>query len=198
MKRWEGTAVCIASGPSLTQADCELVRGLPTIVINTSYLLALWAPVLYACDPWWWDNNIRDVRESEFKGELWTQDETAARIHKLNYIKSEPKPGLGKTVLHQGSNSGYQAINLAYLFGAKKIILLGYDMMPMGKKQHWHKDHGNGVVNPYARWLEKFENLARDLAAEGIAVVNCTRKTALRCFPWNDLETEIARAKLVT
>lgn len=187
--------VCIASGPSLTQADCDAVRGLPAIVINTSYLLALWAPYLYACDPWWWGEHIKDVRES-FKGELWTQDATAAKRYELNYIKSEKKEGLSRNpeVIYQGSNSGYQAINLAYHFGARRIILLGYDMMEHGHRHHWHKEHRNAVVNPYAVWLKYFDKLADDLKADGISVINCTRSTALRCFKTAALEEELAKS----
>jgi len=54
---WPGaTVACLASGPSLTRADVALVRaqGLPTIVVNTTYQMAPWADVLYACDAKWW------------------------------------------------------------------------------------------------------------------------------------------------
>ena len=54
---WRGrTVVCIASGPSLTAEDCELVResGCPVIVTNTTFRLCPWADMLYAFDrPWW-------------------------------------------------------------------------------------------------------------------------------------------------
>ena len=48
----------------------------------------------------------------------------------INQLKSVAQPGLSRTqgVIHQGKNSGYQALNLAYLLGAKRILLLGYDM----------------------------------------------------------------------
>lgn len=181
----------------MTQVDCEAVKDLPAIVINTSFLLAKWAPVLYACDPWWWNEYIRDVRQ-DFKGELWTQSEIAAKQHKLHYIRSERKEGLSKDpeVIYQGANSGYQAINLAYHFGASKIILLGYDMASKGGHDHWHKPHKHNVQNAYRRWIAAFEKLAWDLAAEKVAVVNCTRTTALRCFPVRDLDEELKLAKI--
>lgn len=108
-------------------------------------------------------------------------------------MEATGEPGLGKNRLHTGANSGYQAINLAYLFGAKKIILLGFDMKrgPNGETHH----HGNhpGVLNrslPIHTWLKKFPKLAFDLKTEGVEVINSTRDTSLECF--NKINLEVA------
>lgn len=100
--------------------------------------------------------------------------------------------GLGKHDLHYGDNSGYQAVNLAYLFGARRIVLLGYDMRPgTDGRSHWHPQHKN-PLNPggtdVTRWAQLFHELAKDLASEGVEVINCTRRTALTCFPQLPLE----------
>jgi len=52
----DSTIVCMATGPSLTQADCDYVRelGVPTIAINDAHRLAPWANVLYSNDRMWW------------------------------------------------------------------------------------------------------------------------------------------------
>lgn len=94
--------------------------------------------------------------------------------------------GLGKFDLHWGNNGGYSAINLAYLLGARKIYLLGYDMgLSEDGARHWHGDHPAHLNNDsdYADWIERFDDLAADLASEGVEVVNCSRRTALACFP---------------
>lgn len=171
----------IASGPSLTAEDCERVRRFRTIVVNTSYRLAPWADYLYACDYWWWANNLADVRE-RFHGELWTQDRKAANAYRLNYVESRRLPGLGRDCIHQGGNSGYQAVNLAYLWGARTIVLLGFDMSPDGKRTHWHEPHSSLVSSPYETWVERFGVLADDLRNEGVRVLNASRRTALTCF----------------
>ena len=57
---WKGmTVCCIASGPSLTSADCALIEqaALPTIAVNSSWQMARFADVVYAADPAWWDHN---------------------------------------------------------------------------------------------------------------------------------------------
>lgn len=153
-------------------------------------MLAPWADCLYACDGEWWDKYIVEVRD-RFKGELWTQDEAAAKRYGLHRVSGADKPGLGKNgLIHFGGNSGHQMINLAYLFGAARIILLGFDMQRTDGKSHHHGDHPGNLNKslPFHTWMKKFPLIASDLKAEGVEVINCTRKTALNCFEKRSLE----------
>lgn len=87
-------------------------------------------------------------------------------------------------LIHEGGNSGYQAINLAYHAGAAHIVLLGFDMKTNGKR-HWFGDHPTPALNvssPYDVWIPKFGPLAADLAADGVAVTNCCTDSALGAF----------------
>jgi hypothetical protein len=97
-------------------------------------------------------------------------------------------------VIHYGMNSGYQAINLAYLMGATHIVLLGYDMQPTGGKQHWFGEHPDELrTGPLqSMFAPKFVRLALDLEAAGIRVTNCTRETALTCFKRASLQETLA------
>lgn len=139
--------------------------------------------MLYACDDNWWKRYYHEV-SAEFAGELWTQDNRAAQLYGLKRMPGIGAPGLGRTQIHWGGNSGYQAINLAYLWGAARIVLLGYDMKRTGGKSHWFGDHPKGLSgnSPYTKWVENFDRLAADLRDEGVRVVNATRETALTCF----------------
>lgn len=152
--------------------------------------MALWADVLYACDGEWWDRYFQEVSCS-FKGEFWTTSKEASLKYGINHIPGEPNPGLGKDgVIHYGANGGYQAINLAYLLGASRIVLLGFDMQRTGGKSHWHGDHP-GELNrdcPVSSFAKNFPLLADDLRAVGVDVINSTRETALECFPKIRLE----------
>ncbi|MCK5581817.1 MAG: hypothetical protein KAJ18_11160 [Candidatus Omnitrophica bacterium] len=199
-----GTWIVIASGNSLKEKDCEKVKiwkekgcqppgeekTKNVIVINTTFRRALWADVLYACDGPWWDEYIDEVKCS-FTGNCWTQDLDSSARYNLSYIEAKGLPGLGKEkIIHTGENGGYQAINLVYLLGASKIILLGMDMMEVDGESHWHGNHP-GYLNrnsPYSRWVKNFDSLARDLYAAGVDVVNATRTTALNCFKKVNLE----------
>lgn len=195
--QWPGaTVVILASGPSLTVEQCEAVRDWRegneerrVIAVNTTFRRAPWADVLYACDAPWWRLHIDAVRYG-FAGVLWTQDKEATREFGVNYVESANLPGLGKRtgVIHQGANGGYQAVNLAYQSGAKKIILLGFDM----QGTHWHGPYTNGLPNTaahlFSSWIKSFERLAADLAQAGVAVVNCSPGSALKSFPMGELE----------
>lgn len=213
--RWPGaTVVILASGPSLTADQCAAVKAWRevlsqgmrrVIVINTTFRMAPWADVLYACDAPWWKaadqesarlgfKNYWEEATARFNGELWTQDEVAKRDFGVNRIESQRNAGLGKRpgVIHQGGNGGFQAINLAYQAGAKRLILLGFDM----HGTHWHGKYTNGLPNTpahlFGTWIKNFEALARDLKAEGLEVLNSTPGSALQCFDTADLEATLA------
>lgn len=182
---WPGeTVVCIASGPSLTQEDCDFVRGKArVIVVNTSYQRAPWADALYACDEiWWrWHKGV-----PEFQGLKFAMNRTAARWPGVTVLKNLGADGLSlnPTGLKHGKNSGYAAIGLAVLLGASRILLLGYDMQrgPHGEA-HWHPNHPNHRENPFPQWLRLFGTLVAPLQQARVEVINCTRRTALECFP---------------
>jgi hypothetical protein len=189
-KLWPGeTFVCIASGPSLTRADCDFVRGKArVIVINNSYQLATWADVLYACDWRWW---MWHKGAPGFEGLKYSLQRKASEWG-AQVLKRGPAPGLSDDprTLNLGANSGYQAVNLAVHLGAARIILLGYDMQPSATGElHWHKDHPIRTENLYRTFRKHFLTLVEPLQARGITVVNCTRRTALEAFPCQPLET---------
>lgn len=145
------------------------------------------ADYLYACDRHWWNHHIDAVRKG-FKGKLYTQYRTEderrwAENEGLTAVKGEHSPGLGKNMLHFNANSGAQAINLAYLFGATRIVLLGYDMGKTGGRNHWFGNHPKGLNDgSYENYVEHFTRLASDLSGEGVEVINCSRETNLHQF----------------
>lgn len=197
--QWPGAQVMIlASGPSLSEAQCELARvwrhassetARRVIAVNTTFRRAPWADVLYACDAPWWRVYHQEVATT-FKGQRWTQDPAAARLFPLELIPSVRGKGLGKRpgLIHQGGNGGYQAINLAYQAGAKKMVLLGFDM----QGSHWHGKYTNGLPNTaphlFEEWIKSFDALAADLEEEGVEVMNCSPSSRLTCFPLGELQ----------
>lgn len=184
--------VCCASGPSFSEAQATTIsearaRGACRVIaVNDNYRRVRNADVLYACDGRWWRVHHAAVEASGFAGERWTQDAIAAEQYGLRHVALLNRPGLTTSpeLIHGGGNSGYQAINLAYLFGARTIVLVGYDMQRTDGIAHWFGEHEKplGQVHPYARWIERMGPLAQDLERAGVDVVNCTTTTALHCF----------------
>jgi hypothetical protein len=119
-------------------------------------------------------------------GELWTSA-NPERVHGVHWIEAVDEPGLSVKPgrIHTGLNSGYQAIGLAYLWGAARIVLLGYDMQrgPKGESHH-HGDHEGGLPNlgTMHEWARRMVQLGADLRARGVEVMNATRRTSITCF----------------
>lgn len=192
------TAIVLASGPSLTmeQVDAAKASGHFCIVVNSTYEIFPTADALYCGDFLWWKVNLADVRKT-FKGKCWTQDSSAAARWPdiLTRVRGANREGLGKELIHINGNSGTQAINLAYLWGYKRIILLGFDMKlgPKGQRHH-HDDHPRPLVQQqtFSEWLHKLNWVARDLKAAGVEVINCTPDSALYCFDRRDWKEVLA------
>lgn len=172
--------VCIATGPSLTQDDVDFCNGRAAVyAVNDAYKIAPWADLLYAADGTWWDvhNGAPD-----FAGEKWTVNPDAAEKYHLNYIAPKSKAwSTNKSYIATGGNSGFQAMNLARVRGASKIVLLGYDYGYTDKK-HFFGDHHplTDRHSDYALWIKLLNKAAVEI---DIPVVNCSRKTAITCFP---------------
>lgn len=199
-REWVGETVAIlAGGPSMTREQAEAVRGkCRVIAVNNTGIdtmdsatkewipaFAPWADVLYAADAKWW--HAYGDRALHFEGLKvcvrpnlpWPQ------VYSLIQSKQkifDPDP----RYLVMGGNSGYMAVHLAVHFGAKRMILLGFDMKDApGRRRHWFGDHSPPklrATNAYATWRNRFDNFAPVLRGMGIDVINCTPKSALNCF----------------
>lgn len=184
-----GTVVCLGGGPSLTEADVAYCRGKADLVIaiNNAYQLAPWADVLYACDArfWTWHRGVKS-----FKGLKFSLQKAAAVWSAVGVLKRTGDYGLERKPhgLRTGRNSGYQAINVALHLGATRVLLLGYDMQLTGGRCHWHPPHPNNQPPPVQSFRGAFRMLAPQLAGYGLTVINCSRETALTCFPCQPLE----------
>lgn len=187
-REWEGqTAVCIATGPSLTQEDVDYVRDKAKVIaISDALLLAPWADVAYSCDAKWWRHPSKRfaLKWPGLKVGLHTNIEFE-QVHVLQYSKSD---GFDERPTHlaTGHNSGYQALHLAVHFGASTIILLGYDMgHDEGEKSHFFGSHPDALEtkSPYKKFRRAFDTLKEPLDSLGVHVVNCTRRSKLETFP---------------
>ena len=46
-------------------------------------------------------------------------------------------------------------------------------------------------VSRYQGWVIAMNKLAKDLADKGVTVINCSRQTALKCFPRSTIQKEL-------
>lgn len=190
---WKGgTAVCIGGGPSLTSAQVDYCRGKARVLaINDAYRLAPWADMLYGCDDKWWSWHSE---AAEFAGLKVTQGRNKRAPACVRRVDIDTRgKGLSRDParIHGGKNSGYQAVNLAYLLGAARILLLGYDMRLVESRAHWFGDHPDRIRSNYENWITNFQTIAAQLPELGVEIINCTPGSALRCFPMRVLEEVI-------
>ena len=173
-------AVVIASGPSLTRADCDALRGVGyTIAVNNSVFFAPWADELYAADGQWW--TYYGWKVSWFKGRCVTRTFKGPGVEKWH----------GRGWPRTGGNSGHQGVQRA-ADRCDNIAIIGFDQTkaPDGRV-HYHGDHPshvNGVktklgnAEGIANWPGHMNRTAIDLEKRGKRVVNISRYTALTCF----------------
>ena len=196
---WAGATVAIlGGGPSLTQEQVEACRGrVKVIAINNSVTLAPWADILYFCDAERWYRWHSDWVHA-FKGMVVTLRNFRLRQRHPNMkcLRVDGAEGLCESSdgLRHGSNSGYQCINLCVHLGARKVILLGYDMRAVDGKTHWHEEHPQPAgAEVYEHTMRpKFKTLVEPLGRLGITVINATPGSAIECFPRMSLEEALS------
>lgn len=197
-KLWPGsTIVCIGTGPSLTVEDVEFCRGRArAIAIKDAVRVAPWADVLYAAgsdNSKFWKRPENASVIASFPGLKFSVDEQAKSVStvlqwgKMDGLSTDP------TRLALGHNSGYQAINLAALLGASRIVLLGYDSQPdKDDRDHFYGQHWHGRAPNYHLMNAYFPTLVAPLRAIGVEVINASRVSALACFTKKTLSEALA------
>jgi len=222
---WTGeTAVIIGGGPSLSFADVELAHWahkdtrVRCIAINDSYLWAPWSDVCYFADSRFWAWHTAGIdkpvlglskdqvrqRFEDFAGQkcsvMWSGSNiTDEGVHILRN-KHFPHHGDGLSedsqMLATGRNSGWQAINLAVLAGAKRLLLLGFDgREAQSGATHWHGGHPLPTPQEFYQAMRRAFSLGEaPLKAAGVTVLNCSPGSGLDNFTKMDLKTALGAA----
>jgi hypothetical protein len=190
-------AAIFASGPSMHLSIAESLKGkLKVIVVNDQFRLAPWADVLYAADFQWW-NHRSNQDALDFNG-LKVTVSFAVNSNKVLRLNPGEVTGLSykADTLVTCKNSGFQAMNLAALFGVRRLFLFGFDMRTVDGKAHNFGNHPPGLtqdVAAYKEWVALVTKSAPEFARAGVEVFNCTKGSALKCFPFLTLEDVHAR-----
>jgi hypothetical protein len=156
--------------------------------------------VLYGCNYSFWE--LYADRLKGHAAEKWTTNRVAAELFWLNWIEERDAPGLSTDAryIHHGHGSGFSLVNLVYLLGATRIVLLGYDLkyapdydgrsrvigsLPRhyfgeyeAQLQHWPSVSVKGGV--HVQLVELYQSVARQAAVE---IINATPDSAIQCFP---------------
>lgn len=166
------------------------------IAVNNSYRIAPWAEIVWFGDVKWWDWHHEELIATGMKIATCCEHGGAREWEKSGRVvfysrDRSPRYGISEKcgfVAWNGS-SGAGAINLAYHMGAKKIILLGFDMHRISGKKNWHMDHRESTKYlPFTRHLKAFPNIKKDADRLGLTILNATPGSMIKQFPIVSLE----------
>ena len=188
------------STPAAYSPYMSAIHNKHVIGINVAYTIGDWIDIVFFGDEGFYKNHKQGL--AKFPGLRVSCHPLA---EKTNWIKYTPRAfrhnhGLtkrGSEVCWNG-NSGAAAINLAVHLGAKRIILLGFDMhLDPSAMMHWHDLYGRGKYTkptpgrrgprdheglPFEKHLRGFAQISEDAKHFGVEVINACPDSAITQF----------------
>ena len=190
-------AILFATRPSLTEEVVETIRPYKDKFVmfgcNNAYDIVDYLDEHYACDNNWWTEYGTTFREKFPTLSSWSQaPESILEPFNVTHVKGAHKQELStnNNLIHFGSNSGFQLLNLAFLLGCRKFLLVGYNMQNVGGKKHFFGNHPGRLDknSPYPQFVRAYSQIQENIKE---LIVNCTPDSALTMFRQGDLREEL-------
>jgi len=189
------------SPPSVYSPYMHLLHDKHVIGINVSYLIGDWIDMVFFGDPGFFRGNMEQL--AKWPGLKVSCHAVVQNVPWVRYLLLDGKHPRGISSdpgrVSWNANSGSAAISIAANAGAKRIILLGFDMCLNGDgKKHWHNLYKNAIITvpeqkrrargevpmqPFEKHLKGFSHIARDAKERGIEILNASPNSAIREFP---------------
>lgn len=190
---------------SLSQIAAARDRGFGLAGCNNVWQIAPDLEVLYGCNLAWWDHYWSEEL-AKYPAQKWTTNCEAAGRYGLHWIFERNEKGLSDdpTIVHHGHGSGYTLLNLVYLMGAARIVLLGYDLKYAPDYDGKAKRAGSQPRHYFGEYPKELQHwpsvqvrngvhvelldLYRSVAEQGLVeIYNATPGSAIDCFPAMEL-----------
>jgi len=184
----ERTVFILGGGPSLLKTDLRpLYRGQRVIGVNNAFELGPWVDVCLFGDIQWFHWNLESLRR--FGGLVVSAHPGTWPAWVKPMLRGKPE-GIEtrRGFLSWNRSSGGAAVNLAVHLGAKRIVLIGYDMRLVDGKKNWHNKHKERPHDPFERFLRPWKLIRADCAKLGVEIFNATPGSALTLFPFVTVE----------
>ena len=160
------------------------------LAVNTSFLLGNWVDMLFFGDDTFYDLCSREI--TMYKGLKvschFKFDALKYKKKGIRYIKKSIKRegiSIKKGEIAWNKNSGAAAINIAVHTGAKRIILVGFDMaLDENQNQHWHSFYKQPKATEilFAKHLEGFGAIKEDADKLGVTIINTSMDSKIKQF----------------
>lgn len=188
----KGTSPASVYSPYMSALHNKHVIG-----INVAYLLGDWIDMIFFGDIGFFLKHQQGL--AKFPG---LKVSCHPQMEKYDWVKHTPRDGNhprgisdNPKMASWNGNSGAAAISIAANAGAKRILLLGFDMkLDENKNQHWHDCYGKVAARktrdprkpnhlPFDRHLRGFSEIARDAKRRDIEILNVCPDSAIKEFP---------------
>jgi len=192
----------LGGGPSLSDFDFDMLRSKFVIGCNDAYQLGKEiVDVVFWGDWSWWSIHKKRVIE-QYDG-LVVTNHPKGRKNEVSStgVKWMKRLSVGVSnqdgILSWNTNSGAAAINLALLFSARVVILLGFDMKLSTKdgSANWHPNEVSPPrASSYVRFLKNFLKIRDELPIKfpGTDIINANTDSAMEIFPKMDRERALS------
>lgn len=168
-------------GPSLRGFSFTALQSQFVLAVNDAFFSLPWAAGVVSIDRHWINERARVLQHRAGMRFLGTRE---GLEHPAASWMMRSEPGLSERwgVMHAVGTSGYAALNIAFLLGAKFIGLLGFDYTQPGK--HWfaNYDWPSGAHAQFDQWATGFDTTLWQLEMQGVRVVNFSPDSAVTAF----------------
>lgn len=180
-----------AYAPYMTQLHSKHVLG-----VNVAYQLGSWVDFCFFGDEGFGMKHLHGF--CNYKGKVLTiRDKFAQPCYKhyrITYIaKSNRTNGIDAKKVCWNGNSGMAAVNVAYLLGATRIVLVGFDMNVDKDYQHYHQQYRKekrAKNLPFKQHLSCMDAVKADADKLGVEIINSNPDSAITQFekqPFSEL-----------
>lgn len=181
--------------PSVYSPYLSPIHGKHIIGVNAAFLIGNWIDVMIFGDSnFYFSYRLEMAKYHNIKVSCNPNMHSGKQgVYGLKYVPRNGNHPMGlsekKNHISWNHNTGAAAINLAYHFGVKRILLLGFDMkLSDTDKQHWHGLYPSakrtGKRNlPFHRHLQSYTPLSNDAQRLGIEILNVNENSAIGQFP---------------
>ena len=185
------------STPSVYSPYMAPIHKKHVIAINIAYQIGNWMDMVFFGDAKFYDKYKIDM--AQWSGLKVCCHQVAMNVPWVKYLQHDKKRPKGisydpKAISWNG-NSGAAAISVAAHTGAKRIILLGFDMQDVAGEKHWHDLYRWDIPIPtkhnkqaqvqtdYKKYLLAFPQIAQDAKGRGIEIINASPHSTIDVFP---------------
>lgn len=192
----------VGCGPSLQTFDLNRIRdtGARVLAVKGAIFDLPWAYMGFGLD-WPRFKQWRDRLAEATMPIVWAFEPDVSISLPANVMAIKRKNGTNAlstdpAALTCGGTSGFAALNLAFLKGAKQIVLFGYDHTAKGAQWHanWkhYAGHRNHSRRNWGTWAENYEATLPLLRQNGVEVANASPESLIGAFPRCSLEDGLA------